>query len=125
MKKTRIFIACADEQLRIALLFFLEGKPRLGVVGFTDRLENLLPQLEASQAEVLLLEWHLTRETLTDLLSRLHQLSNQFEVIYFARDLEESHQSLAAGADFVILKNAPPDELLPILNRIDLHPTQA
>lgn len=125
MKKTRIFIACADEQLRIALLFLLEGEPRLGVAGFTDRLENLLPQLEASQAEVLLLEWHLTREALTGLLSRLHQLSNQFKVIYFARDPEESHQSLAAGADYVILKNAPPDELLPILNRIDLHPTQA
>jgi hypothetical protein len=33
--------------------------------------------------------------------------------------------SLAAGADYVILKNAPPDELLPILNKMKLQSTNS
>jgi DNA-binding NarL/FixJ family response regulator len=123
MNKKRIFIACADERLRIALLVFLEDEPRLKVVGFTDRLESLLPQIKVSQAEVLLLEWPMTLEALTALLSSIHALSNQYKVISFARDQDESKNILAAGGDYVILKNAPPDELLPILNKIDLQST--
>ena len=75
MNKKRIFIACADERLRIALLIFLEDEPHLKVVGFTDRLESLLPQIKASQAEVLLLEWPMTQEALTALVSNIHDLS--------------------------------------------------
>ena len=123
MHKKRIFIACIDERLRIALLIFLEGEPGLTVVGFTDRLESLQSQLEASQAEVLLLEWPMTQEALTALLSNIHDLSSQYKVISFAPDQEESKKILAAGGDYVILKNAPPDELLPILNKIDLQST--
>ena len=40
---------------------------------------------------------------------------------YFLGDPEERQKVLDAGADYVILKNAPPDELLPILNKIDLQ----
>jgi DNA-binding NarL/FixJ family response regulator len=124
MKKKRIFIACADERLRIALVIFLEGEPGLTVVGFTDRLESLLPQLEASQAEILLLEWQLPLPTLKEILENVHKLPPTHKVIYFAGDPQESQQILTAGADYVILKNAPPDELLPMLNRIDLQSTK-
>ena len=123
MKKKRIFIACADERLRIALVIFLEGEPGLTVVGFTDRLESLLPQLEASQAEILLLEWQLALPTLKAILDNVHKLPLLHKVIYFSAKPEERQQILAAGADYVILKNAPPDELLPILTRIDLQST--
>jgi DNA-binding NarL/FixJ family response regulator len=120
MNKKRIFIACADERLRIALVIFLEGEPGMTVVGFTDRLENLLPQMEAAQAEILLLEWNLSEEAMTDLLLKIHHISVQYKIIFFARDPEERRKITAAGADYVILKNAPPDELLPIVNNIDL-----
>src|SRR5512139_4126728 len=125
MNKKRIFIACADERLRIALVIFLEGEPGLTVVGFTDRLESLLPQMKASQAEVLLLEWPMTPESLTDLLAAIDGLSDRYKVISFARDPEEGLMILAAGGDYVIFKNAPPDELLPILNKIDLQSRNA
>jgi DNA-binding NarL/FixJ family response regulator len=123
MNKKRIFIACADERLRIALLIFLEGEPGLTVVGFTDRLESLLPQLEASQAEVLLLEWQLGHPALKATLDKVHRLPRPHKIIYFSGNPEERQQILADGADYVILKNAPPDELLPILNKIDLQST--
>jgi DNA-binding NarL/FixJ family response regulator len=123
MHKKRIFIACIDERLRIALIMFLEGEPGLTVVGFTDRLENLQSQLEVSQAEVLLLEWQLEQPALKELLLGVHKLPQLHKIIYFSSNPEERQQVLAAGADHVILKNAPPDELLPILNKIDLQST--
>ena len=123
MNKKRIFIACADERLRIALVVFLEGEPGLVVVGFTDRLENLLPQLEASQADVMLLEWQLHETALKDLFTEVRRLPHIHRIIYFLSEPEDRQQVLDAGADYVILKNAPPDELLPILNKIDLQST--
>ena len=123
MNKKRIFIACADERLRIALVIFLEGEPGLSVAGFTDRLENLVPQLEVSQAKVLLLEWQLSLGTLKDLLDRVHSMPTRHHVIYFSGNPQERQQVLDAGADYVIVKNAPPDELLPILKKIQLQST--
>ncbi len=46
MTKMRIFIACADERLRIAMLLLLENEPGIFVVGITDRLKGLLVQLK-------------------------------------------------------------------------------
>jgi DNA-binding NarL/FixJ family response regulator len=123
MNKKRIFIACADERLRIALLLHLENVPGIAVVGITDRLQSLFPQLEASQADVLLLEWQLTPQAMIDLLAKIHTLPQSPKVVYFSGDLEEEQQIRAAGVDYVILKNAPPDELLPILNQINLQST--
>ena len=79
--------------------------------------------MEAAQAEILLLEWHLPEEALKDLMLKIHHLSGQYKVIFFARSLEESEKISAVGTDYVILKNAPPDELLPILKRIDMQST--
>lgn len=123
MNKKRIFIACADERLRIALLLFLEDVPGLAVVGITDRLQSLLPQLEASRAEVLLLEWQLVPQAFKDLMAEIHHLTYPHKIIYFSSNPDERQQVLANGADYFILKNAPPDELLPILNKIDLQST--
>ena len=124
MNRKRIFIACADERLRIALLLHLENVPGMVVVGITDRIQNLLPQLEASQACILLLEWQLTPQAMAELLEKIHQLPYPPQVIYFAGDQEDEQQIQAAGANYVILKSAPPDELIPIINRINLksHP---
>jgi DNA-binding NarL/FixJ family response regulator len=119
MNRKRIFIACDDERLRIALLLFLEEKPNTNVIGFTDRLESLLPQLDASQADVLLLEWQLTATGLTDLLSRIRSLPHPPKVIYLVRCLEEEEMVQGLGADYVMIMNSPPDKLLSIIDQIN------
>ena len=58
-----------------------------------------------------------------DLLAKTHTLPQPPKVVYFSGGLEEEQQIRAAGIDYVILKNAPPDELLPILNQINLQST--
>ena len=118
MNKNRIFLACLDERLRIALLLLLETVPGVVVVGFTDRLQNLLAQIEASEADVLILEWELAAHDFRDLLGRVRKLDYSPKVIYFSGRLEERQQVLESGADYVIFKNAPPDELIPILDQI-------
>jgi DNA-binding NarL/FixJ family response regulator len=119
MNKKRIFIACDDERLRIALLLFLEEKPNITVIGFTDRLESLLPQLDASQADILLLEWQLPLPALTDLLASIGSLPHPPRVIYLCRCSEIEEKIQAAGADYVLIMDSPPDQLLPILDQIN------
>ena len=123
MNKKRIFIACSDERLRIALLLFLQEEPGLTVVGFSERLQNLLPQLDVIQADIVLLEWQLECQAFKDLLVAIRQLPYPHKIIYFSNDPETGQKALTDGADYIILKNAPPDELLPILNKIDLQST--
>ena len=96
----------------------------MAVVGITDSLRILLAQVDASQADIVLLEWQITLEEMTTLLSKIHHLTRSPKVVYFSSNEEEKSQIKTAGADYVILKNAPPDELVPIVNRIDLQSTK-
>ena len=115
----RIFIACVDERLRLALLLFLDHQPGLVVAGMADRLPGLLAQLEGSQPGVLLLEWKLLGEAkIEELLTKIHSLESRPKIIILADKFEERETVLAAGADYFMCKNSPPDELLPILNDI-------
>lgn len=117
MTKSRIFVACADERLRIALLLFLDYEPGMFVVGITDRLSSLLPQLVASQPDVLLLEWEMPFQSMADLLTDIHHLECPPKIIILSNRPEEEEKIIAAGADYYIAKNAPPDNLLPILKK--------
>ncbi len=120
MGKKRVFVACSDERLRIALLLRLQVEPGLAVVGITDRLTSLLPQLEAADAEVLLLEWDLPGQSIADLLSSIRGLRNPPKIISFSKP-EEKEQILAAGADHFICMNSPPDGLPLIIKGLFLH----
>ena len=118
MGSLRIFIACAEEKLRLALLFLLDQSPELVVAGLADRYSGLLTQLEGAQPEVLLLDWELSTEPMIDLLKDIHNLEHQPKVIVFSTNPQKKEAVLAAGADFFICKDAPPDLLLPMLNEI-------
>ena len=118
MTKIRIFIACADERLRIAMLLLLEQEPGIFVVGITDRLPGLLVHLEASQPDVLLLEWELSFKSMAKLLSDIHNLEYPPKIVLLSSRPEEKEKITAAGADHFISKDAPPDELLPFLTNI-------
>ncbi len=111
----RIFIASPDERLRLALLLFLDHEPGMVVVGMSDRLQGLLEQMAASQPEALLLDYELTKEATAGIVSDLHHLECQPRVIVLSINPEIKETVLAAGADGFISKNAPPDDLLPII----------
>jgi DNA-binding NarL/FixJ family response regulator len=116
----RIFVACPDMRLRTALFQFLEREHGMNVVGLSDRLPGLFSQLEGSQPDVLLLDWELSAQPIEELLTKFHNLESRPEVIILSARPNEKEKIMAAGADHFIPKDAPPDELLPILNRIRL-----
>jgi DNA-binding NarL/FixJ family response regulator len=119
MMEKRIFIACADERLRMALFLLLESEPGMIVVGITDRLSGFIIQLEATQPDVLLLEWKLTSQKMADLLADIRNLECSPKVLFFSNKPSEKEKILGDGADYFILKDSPPDQLLPILNNIN------
>lgn len=120
METMRIFIACADEKLRLALLLLLDHQPGMVVVGLSDRMPGLLTQLEGSQPDVLLLNWELSIQSIADLFMDLHALECLPKVIVLSTDPQVRESVLTAGADFFICKDAPPDKLLSALTDVRL-----
>jgi DNA-binding NarL/FixJ family response regulator len=116
----RIFIASADKTFRLALMMLLESEPGMVVNGMSDRSEGLSILIGASQPEVLLLDYELARGGTNDLLGDLQRQECPIKVIILAIDPLMEESALAAGADVFIRKNAPPDELLPILRKMRL-----
>jgi DNA-binding NarL/FixJ family response regulator len=116
MTKKRIFVACSDARLKIALLLLLDHEPGMAVMGMTDRLTGLLIQLEATQPDILLLEWELPIKEIEELLSDIHNLPHRPMITVLSNKPEEKGRIIAAGADHFIPKDAPPDDLLPILH---------
>jgi len=94
------------------------------VIGMSDRLPGLMSQLEGSQPDVLLLDWELSTQSMPGLLTDLNCLEQRPKTIVLAANPEDKAMILTAGADYSITKNAPPDELLPILNDIRLSKTK-
>jgi DNA-binding NarL/FixJ family response regulator len=120
MRSIRVFIACADERLRLALIILLDHDPGLLLVGISDRLTGLLVQLAGSEPDVLLLDWDIPLDSMKALLADLHTLKHQPKTIILSTRPRDKEQLLAAGAYHFISKNAPPDDLLPVLNDIRL-----
>lgn len=120
MRSLRIFLAIADERLRLALLMHLDQEPGLIVAGVADRLTGLMSQLEGAQPDVLVLDWDLIVGPAEKLFVDLQNLEYQPEVIVLSRDPQLKEPVLAAGAIFFICKDAPPDTLLPMLNDLRL-----
>ncbi len=114
----RIFIASADERLRLALLLLLDHEPGMVVVGMSDRSEGLSILVGASQPEMLLLDNELAKAETAGIVGDLHNLECSPKIIVLSLNPQIKEAILAAGADGFISKDAPPDDLLPIINRM-------
>jgi DNA-binding response OmpR family regulator len=116
----RIFIASADEKLRSALLLFLENETGMVVVGLSDRISGLLAQLAGSQPDTLILDGDLSSQPVKDLLLGLSNLEHKPRTIVLTSEPGAAEMNKGTSVVFFIRKNAPPDELLPILTQIRL-----
>ena len=114
----RIFIASTDEKLRLALLLFLENETDLIVIGLADRLPGLITQLKGSQPDALILDGELASQPVKDLLSDLSNQEQRPRTIILTSETGAAELIRGTTADYFIRKNAPPDELLPVLNQI-------
>ena len=110
-----IFIAEQDQDLRLGLQILLHQEPGMHVVGMAIETDGLLVQLQASRADLILLDWHLPGASTEHLLGQIKRLEPQRAVVVLSVKPEEEGPALAAGADAFISKNAPPDNLLNVI----------
>jgi DNA-binding NarL/FixJ family response regulator len=117
-QKLRIFLACADKRLKLALLMLLDHQPGMDVAGISDQLLNLEAQINASHPDVLVIEWQENLKTIQDQLTNIRGFASPPQIVCMANNPRDKEAILAAGADYFIVKNVPPDELIEILKEI-------
>jgi len=97
----------------------LHQEPGLHIVGMAIQADGLLVQVEASQADLLLLDWRLPGASVVDLLSDIHGLETPPKIIALSINPVDEALALSAGADAFIPMNAPPDELLEVVRSLE------
>jgi len=120
----RLFIASADRAFRLALLMLLESEPGMVVIGMSDRAQGLMTVVGTSKPEAVLLDDGLAKQATGQLISDLHLLECHPKIIVLSLDSTTAAATLAAGADGFVGKNAPPDDLLPLLRKMRLSDTR-
>jgi DNA-binding NarL/FixJ family response regulator len=113
-----IFLAEADQDLRVALQILLQQEAGLHVIGMAVEARGLVAQLEASRAEVLMLDWHLPGLPMQMLVAQIRELESPPKIIVLSARPEDRLPALSAGAVGFISKDAPPDNILPLVRSL-------
>jgi DNA-binding NarL/FixJ family response regulator len=111
----RVLLADDQTRVRSALRLLLEQEQGISVVGEAAEVENLLVQVEATQPDLVLLDWELPGLRTDDWLSTLRTLCPRLKVIALSGQPEARRAALAAGADAFVSKGDPPERLLTTL----------
>ena len=114
----RIFIADADQELRMALQVLLHQEPGMAVVGLAVHSRGLFAQVAASQPDVVLLDWQLPDRPAASVLADLNSLERRPRIIVLYVRPEVEQEARAAGADAFVTKTASSDQLVAILRQI-------
>jgi DNA-binding NarL/FixJ family response regulator len=110
-----IFLAESDKDLRLGLQMLLQQESGLHVIGMAVQTNGLLVQLQASQADVLLIDWHLPGASIEELMGHIGGLEPTPKIAVLSVNPEDEALALAAGADAFISKNVPPDNLVEVV----------
>ena len=82
----RVLLADDQSKVRSALRLLLEQEPGMSVVGEAVEDEDLLAQVEATQPDLVLLDWELPGLRTDDWLSTLRTLCPRLKVIVCSYD---------------------------------------
>jgi DNA-binding NarL/FixJ family response regulator len=116
----RILISGYRADDRSALELFLQNKPDLDVVAEAADIQILLTQAEATQPDLILLEWDLVDRPLEELISALQLLESQPGVILINTTRESKKTPVPAGVDALVIKGDPPKNLMIAIETIRL-----
>lgn len=94
---------------------YLQGETGMRVVGMAVQAKGLVVQVEASEAEVLILDWNLPGASMPDLLADICCLESPPKIIVLAVRPEVEQEALDAGADLFVRKDITPGALLEVL----------
>jgi DNA-binding NarL/FixJ family response regulator len=112
----RIFLADAEPEVRSALCTILNQEPDVRIVGEASRAHRLLDRVQATQPDLVLLDWELPGEPVAALLPALRGTNGRSRVIALSVRPDVEQAALAAGADAFVSKTDPPERLLVALH---------
>jgi DNA-binding NarL/FixJ family response regulator len=116
--KARVFIADDQARVRWALRTFLQEEQGMVLVGETSKAETLLPLIEGTRPDLILLDWGLLDQPIDELLSALRGLDFQVKVIILSSQPDIQEAALAAGVEAFVSKGDPPENLLTTLRAL-------
>ena len=119
----RIFLAESDPELRVGLQFLINQQPGFQVIGIADNGNEFSSKLKASQPDVLLLDWYLPGKPMNDLIADIRSLDLQLKIVCISIHPEDESEAWAAGVDHFFSKEAPPDNLIVLLNTMKTQKT--
>jgi len=114
----RLFIAVADQGLRVAMQLYLHQETGMEIIGCAANSKGLLAQVEASEPDVLLLDWQLTGKPVTALIKEIRALELSLHIIVLSVRPEEEMTFIDSGADAYIGKSNLPEELISCLRTL-------
>ena len=118
----RILITGRRADGRSALELFLKSKLDLVVVAQAGDIRTLLTRAEATQPDIILLDWNLCDRPPEVLISALHLLESRPWVIAMNLAPESKQATLAAGPDAFVLRGDPPKRLLLAIETVRSEP---
>lgn len=113
-------ILLADDQpkVRLGLRLLLEQEEWTSVVGEAAEAESLLAQVEATQPDLILLDWSLQGSGRPDLLPALRDCCPGLAVVVLSGQPDAEQEALDAGADAFVSKADPPELLLEAIRTV-------
>jgi DNA-binding NarL/FixJ family response regulator len=117
----RVIVAERDPDVRWALRCLLSDELAMQVAGETADAADLLPLVEETSPDLLVLEWELLRAEPRTALARLRARSPALHIIVLSRQAGTCRQALTAGADAAASKGDPPEQLLQALRALRVH----
>ena len=115
----RVLLADDQPQVRSALRLLLDHEPVFMVVGEAANTTDLKTQIMVTQPDILLLDWELPGQAVTDLLPTLRIEYPSLSIIALSGQLEAHQAALAAGVDAFISKGHPPEQLVAALHTMN------
>jgi len=113
----RVFIADDQRKVRSALKLLLEQDPETSIVGEAVTAEDLVAQVRAARADLVLLDWEVPGlHDANPLLVALRALCPRLSVVALSGRPEAGQAALAAGVDAFVSKGDPPERLLAAVN---------
>ena len=121
-----VILAIPQPDLRLAIDLYLREEPGVNVVGVARELVGLIALLKTVRCHLLILDWDLLDGCWVDLMAKIRALDSPPLVVILGHDEQNGETVLIAGADFFMVKEGEPADLVKIIEEAHrlLHPAE-
>jgi DNA-binding NarL/FixJ family response regulator len=108
----RLLVSAAESDLRLSLELLFSEQPGVHIVGTASEGDGLQALIRTTKPDIVIADWHLSERPLSTIIFHTIERSNPPQFIVLTNNDTESQIALNSGANFAVVKGAPPDQLL-------------